>query len=106
MTEDKHNLVQITEQNVDLTLSLAYATSDNFTGQPVYRNPICYLHQEAAERLERAIELLKPLRLRFKLWDGYRPLSAQQILFDHMSDPEYVSHPQDRSTPPLSWHCY
>ncbi|OED41939.1 D-alanyl-D-alanine dipeptidase [Endozoicomonas sp. (ex Bugula neritina AB1)] len=101
MTNGNHNLTLITEQNHDLKLSLAYATPNNFTGTPVYTNPVCYLHCEATLRLERAIELLKPLKLRLKVWDAYRPLAAQQLLFNHMSDPNYVSHPKTGSRP----HC-
>ena len=96
-----HNLIQITEQSHDLKLALAYATVDNFTGSPVYQNPICYLHHEASERLKKAVELLNPLKLKVKIWDCYRPVAAQQILFNHMPDPEYVSHPQTGARP----HC-
>ncbi len=98
---NKSSLVPITEDSHDLAISLAYASSDNFTGQSVYLNPLCFLHDDAAERLERAIEILKPLQLRIKIWDGFRPLSAQQTLFDHTPDPDYISDPKTGTRP----HC-
>ncbi|PJE80591.1 D-alanyl-D-alanine dipeptidase [invertebrate metagenome] len=82
-------------------LSLAYATKNNFTGQPVYKNAICFLHEEAARRLYAAIELIKPLELSFKIWDTYRPLAAQRKLFEHTPDPTYISSPDTG----LCTHC-
>ena len=35
-------LVPITEEAHGVRLQLAYATNDNFTGKPVYRNALCY----------------------------------------------------------------
>lgn len=101
MPEKNHTLVSITEQSHDLKLSLAYATPNNFTGTKVYKHARCYLHQAASDQLLTAIELLKPLRLGFKLWDGYRPPAAQQQLFNHMPDPNYVSPPGTGLCP----HC-
>ena len=102
MTESTGNsLIKLTEHSHNLIIDLAYATANNFTGKPIYRKAACYLHEEAAERLEAAIELLKPLHMKLKIWDAFRPLQAQQTLFNHTPDPNYVSHPQTGTRP----HC-
>ncbi|WP_067521732.1 D-alanyl-D-alanine dipeptidase [Endozoicomonas ascidiicola] len=87
-------LVQITKEEYDVELEIAYATSNNFTGEPVYKAPLCYIHPEAANRLKRAIALLAPLNLKLKIWDAFRPLAAQAALFQHFPNPAYVSHPE------------
>lgn len=102
MTESTgSSLIKVTEQGHNLVIDLAYATPDNFTGKPIYRKATCYLHEEAVERLDIAAELLKPLRMKLKIWDAFRPQEAQQALFNHTPDPNYVSHPQTGTRP----HC-
>ena len=95
------SLIEITDKSHDMVIELAYATTNNFTGKPVYKQSNCYLHEEASERLLRIIDILKPLHLKPKIWDGFRPLQAQQALFDHTPDPKYVSHPKTGTRP----HC-
>ena len=98
---NNQNLVQLSSSNNDIMTCIAYASDDNFTGKPVYDKPLCFLHKEAAQRLSRAVELLKPMGLRIKIWDGYRPVEAQWRLFQHTPDPLYVSHPETGIRP----HC-
>ena len=39
-------LIKIEKQEYDVELEIAYATSDNITGKPVYAAAECYLHVE------------------------------------------------------------
>ncbi|MDY0882173.1 D-alanyl-D-alanine dipeptidase [Dongia soli] len=87
-------LVPITRADFDVELALAYATPGNVTGKQIYRHADCYLHPEAARLLRRAIELAKPLGLRFKIFDAYRPVEAQWALWNAFPDPEFVSDPR------------
>jgi D-alanyl-D-alanine dipeptidase len=48
------SLLPITEAEYDVEIALAYATSENFTGRPIYRRARCYLHAAAAAALRRA----------------------------------------------------
>ena len=50
-------LVEILEASHGVLIELRYGTADNFTGQPVYRHPRCYLHRDAAALLARAVDL-------------------------------------------------
>lgn len=47
------------------------------------------------------MELLKPLNLNFKIWDAFRPLLAQAVLFKQVPNPDYVSDPESG----LCSHC-
>ena len=58
------SLVPITPESHDIALDIAYATARNFTGKPVYARPLCYLHPDAAQCLEKAITLARGLGLR------------------------------------------
>ena len=88
------SLVAITPQSHDVVLDIAYATANNFTGKPVYVRPLCYLHPDAAAKLEQAIALAKPLDLRFKIFDAFRPSEAQWVLWNHTPDPEFLADPR------------
>ena len=41
------NLIEITTNEFDVTINLAYAKSSNFTGKKIYKNSRCYLHKDA-----------------------------------------------------------
>lgn len=90
-------LVEITEQKYDVVLDLAYATQQNFTGKKVYDYARCYLHQEAEEKLVKAMALAKPLGYRFKIFDAFRPQMGQQRLWDHTPNPTFLMDPQKGS---------
>jgi zinc D-Ala-D-Ala dipeptidase len=87
-------LVEITERGNGVVIDLAYATPRNITGAPVYRHAICYLNDEAAGLLDRAVALARPLGLRLKLFDALRPSEAQWTLWNAKPDPEFLADPR------------
>src|SRR5277367_3011708 len=87
-------LIEITEARHDVALDIRYATADNITGQPIYARPGCYLNAEAEALLCRAVELARPLGLRFKLFDAFRPSEAQWRLWNARPDPEFLADPR------------
>jgi zinc D-Ala-D-Ala dipeptidase len=87
-------LVEITEEKHGVTIALAYATPENFTGAPVYAQAQCYLIDEAAQCLERAVALARPLGLRFKIFDALRPSEAQWVLWNARPDPNFLADPR------------
>src|SRR5579875_171454 len=87
-------LVEIASPRYPVDLDLAYATSNNFTGKPIYRRPACYLHPEAAALLSRAVESAAALGLRLKIFDAYRPTEAQWTMWRHTPDPEFLADPR------------
>jgi zinc D-Ala-D-Ala dipeptidase len=86
-------LVPIDRPDFDVEIDLRYATERNFTGQPVYARALPLLHPDAAAGLRRAIKLARPLGLRLKLFDLYRPPEAQWKLWHHTPDPEFLAVP-------------
>jgi zinc D-Ala-D-Ala dipeptidase len=87
-------LLEITPESHGVVLDIAYATSGNFTGKPVYARPGCYLHADAAAKLRAAADLAKPLGLRLKIFDAFRPSEAQWVLWNFRPDPEFLADPR------------
>ena len=88
------SLVPIAPPEVDVELALAFATADNVTGRPIYGRAACYLHAEAAVLLQRAIELARPLGLRLRLFDAFRPTEAQWRLWHAYPSTEFLADPR------------
>ena len=88
------SLVEITPQSHQVVIDLAYATARNITGKPVYRRAACYLHPEAAIRLDTAVALARPLGLRLKIFDALRPSEAQWALWHARPDPAFLADPR------------
>jgi len=87
-------LVPIKAPHFDVEIDLRYATSDNFTGKPVYANARAWLHPDAAGALRRAVALAAPLGLRFKIFDAFRPSEAQWKLWNFRPDPDFLADPR------------
>jgi D-alanyl-D-alanine dipeptidase len=88
------SLLEICAPRFDVLFDIAYATQGNFTGKPVYRRPAAYLHEEAAKLLEKACGLARPLGLKIKIFDAFRPSEAQWVLWNHTPDPEFLADPR------------
>lgn len=90
-------LIEITPAAFDVEIDIVYATARNFTGVPVYARAAAYLLQEAADRLAVAVALAKPLGLRLKVLDAFRPSEAQWVLWTHTPDPNFIADPRSGS---------
>lgn len=87
------DLVRIRDYIPDIVVDLKYATEDNFTGQVIYEFTEPYLRYGTVKKLMAVQEALKAQGLRLKIWDGFRPVSAQEKLWQVCPDPTYVSPP-------------
>jgi len=87
-------LIEIGPPEFDVEIALAYATSENFTGKPVYARAVCYLRPEAADALRRAVDLAAAIGLGIRLLDALRPIEAQWALWNHTPDPEFLADPR------------
>lgn len=94
------NLTQINSANFDVILDLRYATENNVCKRKLYSYEFCYLHQEAAQKLEIAIAIAKNLGLKIKIFDAFRPIEVQQYMFNQFPD-GFVSNPKNGRIP----HC-
>ena len=66
---------------------LRYAGEDNFTGQQIYPFTEGYLRYGTVKKLAAAQERLAEQGLSLKIWDAYRPVSAQWTLWQVWPDP-------------------
>lgn len=86
-------LVDIEEVIPGIFVDLKYSTTDNFFGQDVYGDLTrCYLQPEVSQMLKKAHEKLQQEHpeLTFLVYDGVRPLSVQQILWDNLDKPDSI----------------
>lgn len=87
-------LVSITPESHKVQIRLAYASSDNFTGRPVYARADCYLLEPAEILLRKAIDLAAAMGLGILIFDAFRPSEAQWALWNHTPDPEFLADPR------------
>ena len=87
------NFVLITDYIPDAWVELPYATKENFTGTVIYNFTEAYLRYGTVKKLASAAQLLREHGYGLAIWDGYRPVYAQQKLWDVCPDPNYVSKP-------------
>ena len=78
----------------DIAVELKYATEDNFTGQVIYDFDTCFLRYGTVKKLLAVQEILREQGLGLKIWDGFRPVSAQFALWEVCPDPNYVANPE------------
>lgn len=98
-------LVNVEEAVPGIKVELKYSTTDNFFGEDVYGDLTnAYLQPEVAEQLKKAQNLLKETHPDYTLlvYDGVRPSSVQQILWDKLDKPDslkplYVADPKKGS---------
>lgn len=87
------DLVKITDYIPDALVELRYATEDNFTGQVIYDFAEPYLRYGTVKKLMAVQEDLRELELNMKIWDGFRPVSAQFKMWEVFPDDTYVANP-------------
>lgn len=77
----------------DVLVDLRYSTENNFTNQKIYDFTDVWLRYGTVKKLILVQEELKQSGLYLKIWDGFRPPSAQFKLWEVCPDPTYVSNP-------------
>jgi zinc D-Ala-D-Ala dipeptidase len=88
------NLVDLRTLDADFLFDLRYASSNNFTGRRLYPERAgVWLHEDAAVALVEVQRDLKRQMLGLKIFDAYRPLQIQKIMWKAIGDERYVSDP-------------
>lgn len=87
------DFVLLSSVDPSIQQEIKYATNDNFLKKPVYSIPACYVHKDVAQALKQVQTELRSRALGLKIFDGYRPLFVQQIMWDLIQDERYVSNP-------------
>jgi len=91
---DDSVLVRVTDYIPGISQKMMYATTENFTGIRVYDFTDAYLRYGTVKKLAFVVEELEAQGLGLLIWDAFRPLEAQQLLWDICPDPTYVSNPK------------
>lgn len=86
-------LVPIEQYIPTIYVELKYATEDNITGQAVYDFDVPYLRYGTVKKLAQVQAGLLEQGYSLKIWDGFRPTSAQFGLWDAMPDSRYIANP-------------
>jgi D-alanyl-D-alanine dipeptidase len=94
---EKKGLVELIKLDDSFVIDIKYATTDNFTKKKIYTMPICLINKNTAQKLINANNEFKTLGYRIKVFDAYRPFSAQQVLYDAASDKSFVANPKKGS---------
>ncbi len=86
-------LVDIRSVNSTIKLDIRYATKNNFTKQQLYRQARCLLKPKVANDLSQVQTDLESQSLSLKVYDCYRPLSVQRIMWKIVHNDLYVANP-------------
>lgn len=78
----------------DIALDLKYASEENFTGQKIYEFEDVFLRYGTVKKLIKVHSELESMGMGLKIWDGFRPVSAQFALWQVCPDPTYVANPE------------
>ena len=91
---DDSVLVRVSDYIPDISQEMMYATTLNFTGIRIYDFTDAYLRYGTVKKLAQVADELRAQGLGLLIWDAFRPLEAQQMLWDIYPDPNYVSDPK------------
>lgn len=96
--EREYGLVKLSDIDPTFIEDLRYATENNFVKKQIYPdNSIAILRTDTAMKLKEANEIFKKDGYTIKIFDAYRPHSAQYILWDYASDKNFVANPKKGS---------
>ncbi|MGM9550333.1 MAG: M15 family metallopeptidase [Faecousia sp.] len=87
------DFVRVGDYLPNVPQELPYATAENFTGHRIYEFTEAYLRYGTVKKLQSVCEELAELGLTLKIWDGFRPVSAQFKLWEVCPDDTYVANP-------------
>lgn len=86
-------LIDIRTVNDKIALDIRYATENNFLKRKVYPAARCVLRGAAAQALSQVQNDLAKQGLGLKVFDCYRPLSVQKLMWEILPDDSYVANP-------------
>jgi len=92
--------VMVKNELIDLRLhlpgaeyELLFATDRNFIGEPLYPRAIPLLQKDTLIKLQKAFDIFKADGYTLKIYDAYRPVSVQRILYNVIKNSNWVANP-------------
>src|SRR5205823_13915896 len=93
--QTKGPLVDVKSADPTIVVELRYAGQNNITGHPLYSaGTRALVRPELLPRLKQAHRFLRQFDYRLKIWDAYRPASAQRALWQGIQNDSYVANPE------------
>lgn len=92
-SQPEKELVDLSIAIPGISLDIRYATSNNFTGQKIYRLAKAYARKPVAEALKKIQAELNTRGLGIKIYDAYRPYKATVTFYEIYHDTTYVASP-------------
>ena len=89
----EHAMVNIKDLIPSAQISLAYASTENFTKSKLYLCNKCFLRYKIAKALQKIQYELQSQGFKLKFFDCYRPYSVQKLLFEKFPVKGYVASP-------------
>ena len=86
-------LVDVRTAVPGVVLDVRYASARNILGKAVYPESAAFLRRSTAAKLARAAESLGSRGRRLVIYDAYRPLSVQRLLWAAKPDRRFVADP-------------
>lgn len=90
---DNNDFVRVKDYIADIEVELRYATKNNFTGKVIYDFTDAWLRYGTVQKLAAAQDILKKQGYGLKIWDAYRPVYAQFVLWNVYPDATFVADP-------------
>ncbi len=87
------NWINLIDSLPEAIFNIRYATKNNFTGKQIYPCAACYLRPEAAKALMKVSDEANKSGYKILIYDCYRPLDVQKILWEIKPDAAYVTSP-------------
>lgn len=87
------HMVNVRNYIPDIFVELKYAGTDNVAGQVIYDFQDIYLRYGTVKKLMLVQEELRAMGLSLKVWDAYRPASAQLTIWNAFPNATFVTNP-------------
>ncbi len=92
----KASFVRVKDYIPDIEVGLRYAGTDNYMGKAIYDFTDAYLRYGTVKKLMKVQAALAEYGLRLKIWDAYRPGSAQYTMWHYCQNETYIDNPAVR----------
>ena len=87
------DFVLVSKYIPDIYTDLKYATTDNIAGYVIYDFKDAYLRYGTVKKLMQVQRNLRSEGYSLLIWDAFRPVEAQFVLWDVMPDSRYIADP-------------
>ncbi len=91
---ESEEFVNVLNYIPDIAVELKYSTPDNIAKKAIYEFDGVYLRYGTVVKLMQVQAELREMGLRLKIWDAFRPVSAQKILWSAYPNPTFVANPE------------